>query len=134
MQQEEKIPLENFDKIIEGMKFLVKLSFKAVGSKLFKTQDALSFELFGYDFIIDNDFKPWILEINNNPGLCISSSVIKKIIPRMIDDAFRLTIDKVFETKYSEECIDINGKYKSRFPIEGLTDDENIFEFLCNIK
>ena len=52
----------------------------------------------------------------------------------MIDDAFRLTIDKVFETKYSEECIDINGNYKSRFPIDGFTDDENIFEFLCNIK
>ena len=132
--KEEKIPLEKFDLMIEQIKFLIKVSFKSVSKKLYKTNNVLCFELFGYDFIIDNDFKPWILEINNNPGLCISSSVIKKIVPRMIDDAFRLTIDKVFETKYSEECIDINGKYKSRFPIEGYTDDENIFEFLCNIK
>ena len=132
--KEENIPLEKFDSMIEQIKFLIKVSFKSVNKKLYKINNVLCFELFGYDFIIDNDFKPWILEINNNPGLCISSPVIKKIIPRMMDDAFRLTIDKVFETKYSEECIDNNGNYKSKFPIEGYTDSENIFEFLCNIK
>ena len=132
--EEEKIPLEKFNLMIEQIKFLIKVSFKSVNKKLYKINNVLCFELFGYDFIIDNDFKPWILEINNNPGLGISSPVIKNIIPRMMDDAFRLTIDKVFETKYSENCIDANGNYKSRFPIEGYKDDENIFEFLCNIK
>ena len=29
----------------------------------------------------------------------------------MFDDALRLTIDRVFDTKYSEECIDKDGKY-----------------------
>ena len=120
--------------MIEEMKFLIKISFKAVSKKIYKTKDVLCFELFGYDFIIDNEFKPWILEINNNPGLGISSPVIQKIIPRMIDDAFRLTIDKVFETRYDKESFDEEGKYKTRFPIEGYRNDENIFEFLCNIK
>jgi hypothetical protein len=119
--------------MIEDMKFLIKISFKSVSQKIYKTSEVLCFELFGYDFIIDNEFKPWILEINNNPGLGISSPVIKKIIPRMLDDAFRLTIDKVFDTRYDESCFDENGKYKSRFPIDGYKDDENIFEFLCNI-
>ena len=132
--KEEGIPLDKFNKMIEDMKFLIKLSFKSVSKKLYRTNDVLCFELFGYDFIIDNEFKPWILEINNNPGLGISSPVIKKIIPRMIDDAFRLTIDKVFDTKYNDECFDEEGKYKTRFPIEGYKNDENIFEFLCNIK
>ena len=50
----------------------------------------LCFELFGYDFIIDKEFRPWILEINDNPGLGISSPVIEKIIPRMLDDDFRM--------------------------------------------
>ena len=131
---EEKIPLENYTKIINRMKFLVELSFKAVGEKLFKTSKVLSFELFGYDFIIDNEYNPWILEINNNPGLSISSPVIEKIIPRMMDDAFRLTIDKIFNTQYSSECIDKNGEYKSKYKLEGYTDNENIFEFLCNVK
>jgi hypothetical protein len=131
--KDNNIPLEYFNYMIEQMKYLVEISFKSVGYKLLKTNPVLCFEIFGYDFIIDNDFKPWILEINNNPGLCISSPLIKKLVPRMLDDAFRLTIDKVFETVYSPEVIDIDGKYKSKFQLDGLTDEENIFEFLCNV-
>ncbi len=104
-----------------------------MGKKLIKTNPVLCFEIFGYDFIIDNDFKPWILEINNNPGLCISSPVIQKLVPRMLDDAFRLTIDKVFETRYSPDVIDSNGNYKTKYQLDGFSDEENIFEFLCNV-
>ena len=131
--QEENIPIENFNKMIEQMKYLVKISFKSVGNKLLRITPVLCFEIFGYDFILDNDFRPWILEINNNPGLGISSPVIAKLVPRMIDDALRLTIDKVFETKYDIECIDENGKYKSKYKLDGYSDEENVFEFLCNV-
>jgi hypothetical protein len=132
--KKDNIPLEKFNNMIEEMKYLIKISFKSVGNKLLKTNPVLCFEIFGYDFILDNDFKLWILEINNNPGLGISSPVIFKLVPRMLDDAFRLTIDKIFETKYSNECIDENGKYKSKYQLDGFTDEENVFEFLCNIK
>ena len=132
--ESQNIPLSNFDKMITQMKLLVEISMKSVGTKFLKTNPVLSFEIFGYDFIIDNEFKPWILEINNNPGLGISSPVIEKIIPRMLDDAFRLTIDKIFETKYDEICMNENWKYKSKYKIDGLNDDDNGFEFLCNIK
>jgi len=59
--------------------------------------------------------------------------VIEKIIPRMLDDAFRLTIDVIFNTKYSPECFDSKKKYKSKFKLDGFSDNENIFEFLCNL-
>ena len=131
--KEKNIPIDNFNHMINQMKFLVEISFKSVGKKLMKTNPVLCFEIFGYDFIIDNDFKPWILEINNNPGLCISSPVIKKLVPRMLDDAFRLTIDKIFETRYDPEVIDNNGNYKTKYKLDGFSDDENVFEFLCNV-
>ena len=131
--KKEGIPLHKFDDMINQMKYLIKLSFKAVSNKLIKINPVLCFEIFGYDFIIDNDFKPWILEINDNPGLCISSPVIEKLIPRMLDDAFRLTIDKVFNTKYSADCFDSYGKYKSKFRLDGFNNNENIFEFICNL-
>ena len=131
--EEEKIPLDKFNKMIEDMKILVKISFKSVGNKLLKVTPVLCFEIFGYDFIIDSDFRPWILEINNNPGLGISSPVIQKLIPRMFDDALRLTLDKIFDTKYSNDCFDENKNYKSKYKLEGFNDNENIFEFMCNI-
>ena len=130
---EKDIPLDKFDTMLTQMKYLVEISFKAVGKKMLKTNPVLCFEIFGYDFIIDNDFKPWILEINNNPGLCISSPVIQKLVPRMLDDAFRLTIDKVFDTRYSSDVIDEEGKYKTKYKLDGFTDEENVFEFLCNV-
>ena len=130
----ENISLDKFDYMINQMKLLIKISFKSVSKKLLKNKkNILCFEIFGYDFILDNDFKLWILEINNNPGLSISSPVIEKLIPRMMDDAFRLTLDKVFNTKYSNECIDINGEYKTKYKLNSFSDNENIFEFLCNI-
>ena len=131
--KKEGIPLQKFDDMINQMKFLIKLSFKAVSNKLIKINPVLCFEIFGYDFIIDNDFKPWILEINDNPGLCISSPVIERLIPRMLDDAFRLTIDKVFNTKYSNDCFDSQGNYRSKFILDGFNNNENIFEFICNL-
>ena len=131
--KKENIPLQKFDKMIEHMKFLIQLSLKAVSKKLIKINPVLCFQLFGYDFIVDKEFRPWILEINDNPGLGISSPVIEKIVPRMLDDAFRLTIDVVFNTKYSAECFDSRKRYKSKFKLDGYSDDENIFEFLCNL-
>ena len=129
---EKNISLDKFNTMITQMKYLVEISFKSVGKKMIRTNPVLCFEIFGYDFIIDNDFRPWILEINNNPGLCISSPVIQKLVPRMLDDAFRLTIDKVFDTKYSPDVIDEDGKYKTKYKLDGFNDEENVFEFLCN--
>ena len=60
----------------------------------------LVFEIFGYDFMLDADFNVFLIEINSNPGLEISSPWIQIIIPRMLDDALRLTVDKVFEPIY----------------------------------
>ena len=109
----------------------------AVGKKLSTVPNALSFQIFGYDFIIDSNLNPYILEINDNPGLEISSELISHLIPRMVDDAFRLTIDKIFDTEYDSEVCSKDEKgnfvYKSKYKLEGYDDTENVFEFLCNI-
>ena len=54
-----------------------------------------TFEIFGYDFMIDNMFNIWLIEVNTNPCLEESSPLLQKLIPRMLNDAFRLTIDKI---------------------------------------
>ena len=79
------------------------------------------FEIFGYDFILDENYEPFLLEVNTNPGLEESSPLIKMLVPRMIDDAFRLTIDKVFERN------DIN-KEVSPFKVDGYNDNENMWQ------
>jgi hypothetical protein len=71
----------------------------------------------------------YLLEVNTNPGLEESSNLIKMLIPRMIDDALKLTIDNIFDTKYSSE-LDIKGNkknLKSPFPVIGYDDKENLW-------
>lgn len=78
-------------------------------------------QLFGYDFMIDQNFKTWLIEINANPCIEESSSILKVLIPRMLDDAFRLTVDKVFTP---------DVEFHGRFPVTGYKDDENLWELL----
>lgn len=47
-----------------------------------------NFEIFGLDIMIDADFRPWLIEVNTNPCLELSSPVLAKIIPKMLDNAF----------------------------------------------
>ena len=123
-----------FNKIFNKMKEEIKLSMNSVGRKLKGVPKVLSFQIIGYDFIVDQKYNPWILEINDNPGIEISSELISHLIPRMIDDAIRLTVDKVFPTEYDKEVISEDGKnYVSKYHLDGFNDEENVFEFLCNV-
>ena len=58
--------------------------------------------------MMDSDFNIFLIEINTNPGLEESSPWIKIIVPRMLDDVLRLTIDQLFETKYDFDLIKKN--------------------------
>ena len=81
---------------------------KSVKDKINKNNRNFQFEIFGYDFMMDKDFNLFLIEINTNPGLEESSPWIKLIVPRMLDDALRLTVDQLFETKYDFDVIKEN--------------------------
>ena len=51
----------------------------------------------------------------------------------MVDDALRLTLDKIFPTEYDKEVISQKGNYISKYHLDGFSDEENLFEFICNI-
>ena len=86
--------------IMEKVKYIIGITMKSVKEKINQKNRNYCFEIFGYDFMMDTEFNVYLLEINSNPGLEISSPWIKAIVPRMIDDALRLTLDDVFPTKY----------------------------------
>ena len=101
---------------------IVRLTGGAAKKKINLLSRKYCFEIFGYDFILDSNFQPYLLEINTNPGLEISSPLIEELLPRMIDDALKLTIDKEFTKsyKYAEE--------ESIFPVADYSNKENMWE------
>ena len=72
---------------------------KSIENKVNLNNRKFCFEIFGYDFILDNNMKPWLIEVNTNPCLEESSRILRQLIPRMIDDALKLTVDVVFPPK-----------------------------------
>ena len=85
-----------FEEIIIQIKSQIKKSYLAVRKKLNTDSKKGAMEIFGYDFIIDSDLNVWLIEVNTNPCIEESSDLLKMLLPRMINDAFKLTIDSVF--------------------------------------
>ena len=101
---------------------IVRITGGAAKGKINFLSKRYCFEIFGYDFILDNNFQPYLLEINTNPGLEISSPLISILLPRMVDDALKLTIDKEFTKSYKY------ANKESTFPVEGYENNENMWE------
>ena len=102
---------------------IIKVTALATRAKMNSFINKNSFEIFGYDFLIDCDYNPFLIEINTNPGYEESSPLIKMLLPRMIDDAFRLTIDCVFK-RNPEKDLYINT---SPFEVKGYSNYENMW-------
>ena len=89
--------------LMKKVKEIISLTMRSGKDKINKNGRSHQFEIFGYDFMLDSDFNVFLIEINTNPGLEISSPWIQIIVPRMLDDALRLTVDKVFDPVYDFE-------------------------------
>jgi hypothetical protein len=86
------------------------------------------FELFGYDFILDQDFNTWLIEVNTNPCIEESSSILKVLLPRMVDDMLKLTVDAFFaDFPQAQEPAE-----RQVFPVPRYADEENMWECLCS--
>jgi len=74
-------------------------ALKAVSKKINPYRRKQCFELFGLDFMLDADHNCWLIEANTNPCLEESSKLLEMLLPRLIDDMMKLTVDKVFNTE-----------------------------------
>jgi hypothetical protein len=79
------------------MERLITDSFRAVIDNIDPRRLSHSFEVFGYDFMIDEHFKVYLIEANTNPSLEICSPLLARIIPELLDNSFRLAVDPLFQ-------------------------------------
>lgn len=54
------------------------------------------FELLGFDFMVDEDFRTWLIEVNTNPYLGIPNKFVEGLMPKMLNDLLEITVDKSF--------------------------------------
>ncbi len=79
--------------IIPRMKDLIIDSFLSVKSELNPNKRRNCFELLGFDFMLDEDFRLWLIEINTNPYLGVPNKFIEGLLPKMLNDLFERVLD-----------------------------------------
>ncbi|CAM9539794.1 unnamed protein product [Ectocarpus sp. 12 AP-2014] len=52
-----------------------------------------SWELYGYDFMVDDQYKPWLIEINSSPACDYSTKVTEQYVQAALTDLLKVTID-----------------------------------------
>ena len=80
----------------EEMLPIIETTLMSVRQKINKNNRKFCMEIFGYDFMVDAAMRPWLIEVNTNPCLEESNQLLRQLIPRMLDDAFKLTVDVMF--------------------------------------
>jgi tubulin polyglutamylase TTLL1 len=114
--------------IVPLIKSLIKDTILAVYLKIDPKKRLNCMEIFGYDFMLDSGLKPWLIEVNTNPCLELSSNYLTTLIPAMVENALRVAVDPLFPPppgKHSFESF-IENKFELIFHQE--TDGQDLLE------
>lgn len=78
------------DKLFDDINWLTVHSLKAVQGVI--TNDRHCFECYGYDIIIDDDLKPWLIEVNASPSLSATTSADRIMKFSLINDIINIVM------------------------------------------
>jgi hypothetical protein len=83
--------------LLSRMKDLMIDTYLATKNELNPHKRQNCFEFLGYDFLIDEDFRVWLIEVNTNPYLGMPNKYIKWLLPKMINDLLDIVLDPYYK-------------------------------------
>lgn len=90
--------------LMHEMKRILLVTYAAANRKLIKK--AGTYELLGCDFLVSNDLKPYLLEVNTNPAMFTDTATQSEIIPPMLNSTLDIVVG-LFDCKGNEKLVDI---------------------------
>ncbi|ESO10564.1 hypothetical protein HELRODRAFT_156264 [Helobdella robusta] len=78
------------DKLFDDIHWLIVHSLKAVAPII--ANDRHCFETYGYDIIIDDNMKPWLIEVNASPSLTSTTSADRIMKYKLISDVINIVV------------------------------------------
>lgn len=82
--------------ILPAIRQLVQDSLKATYFRLDPARRHATFEVLGYDVMLDWRLKPVLIEVNTNPCLALVAPLLFRLLPQMLEGAFRIVLDSLF--------------------------------------
>ncbi|XP_034552573.1 inactive polyglycylase TTLL10 isoform X2 [Notolabrus celidotus] len=106
------------------MQQIMTQCFFAVKSKLDRRLGL--FDLIGCDFMVDEDFKVWLLEMNCNPALHTNCEVLKEVLPGTVGEALDLTLEIFNKRRLGQTILPLHSQrefvllYSGVFPPDSV--------------
>ncbi|KRX02354.1 hypothetical protein PPERSA_09971 [Pseudocohnilembus persalinus] len=116
--------------IMQKMKDLVIDTFNAIKDQMLNSKRNYCYELFGYDFLIDEDLRVWLIETNLNPYLGVPNSYIGNILPKMINSMFQIILDPHFPPSQNYKNGKINDQIYKKILKLTILQVENQFDLI----
>lgn len=114
------------DKLFGNISWLIVHSLRAVAPVM--VADRHCFECYGYDIIIDNSLKPWLVEVNASPSLT-STTVTDRILKyKLIDNILSIVLPPsgLPDVRWNKvPCADSLGNFELLLDEELTTQDES---------
>lgn len=114
------------DKLFGNISWLIVHSLRAVAPVM--VADRHCFECYGYDIIIDNTLKPWLVEVNASPSLT-STTVNDRILKyKLIDNILSIVLppNGIPDVRWNKvPSTDALGNFELLLDEELLAQDEN---------
>jgi tubulin polyglutamylase TTLL1 len=76
--------------MVDDIHHIMITSLKAVQSVMIN--DKHCFEMYGYDILLDNNLKPWLIEINASPSLSTTTVTDKELKLNLINDVYKIVL------------------------------------------
>nr|XP_034358888.1 inactive polyglycylase TTLL10 isoform X1 [Arvicanthis niloticus] len=110
-----------FTTFTKRMQQIMSHCFLAVKSKL---ECKLGyFDLIGCDFLIDENFKVWLLEMNSNPALHTNCEVLKEVIPGVVMETLDLALETCQKSLHSQKMLPLTSQRRFVLLYNGETTD-----------
>ena len=91
-------------KIKPKIKEIVMYSFECVQEVIDNRKNSV--ELYGFDFMIDEEYNPWLIEINSSPAMDYSTPVTECLVKEVMEDAIKVVVDYNFASTKKKHSVD----------------------------
>jgi len=78
------------EKCFDEIKNIIYISLKSVQSIIIN--DKHCFEMYGYDILIEDNLKPWLIEVNASPSLSTTTEADRKLKMQVMESVFQIVV------------------------------------------